>query len=276
MQLVRWDAQRREGLLEGRVEEGFRRTTGELGVVEKRSRRNSTGGRGRPFPDGEASSWGCNDRHPIARAARASSAARPTHGNRARKQQMETGESDGHHERRGEQGMREWQGSGATHVRDVQSCRMAEPKNYLLLFPALPAAFGVRLILPCPRANACESAIAAGKDWPMAAHSAVPSRFIETLSILPFDRGRPARGLDRWHAVSSLLACATVEGEIVCYIQTCIHASASLPFLCSCESHIMYIDSLLTAPERSGQQWRMEDVAAANHHLIMLRACMRP
>jgi hypothetical protein len=38
----------------------------------------------------------------------------------------------------------------------------------------------------------------------------------------------------------------------------------------------MYIDSLLTAPERSGQQWRMEDVAAANHHLIMLRACMRP
>jgi hypothetical protein len=150
VQLVRWDAQRREGLLEGRVGEEFGRTTGELGVVEKRSRRNSTGGRGWPFPDGEASSWGCNDRHPIARAGRASSAARPTHGNRARKQQMETRESDGHHERRGEQGMREWQGSGATHVRDVQSCRMAEPKNYLLLFPALPAAFGVRLILPCP------------------------------------------------------------------------------------------------------------------------------
>jgi hypothetical protein len=59
----------------------------------------------------------------------------------------------------------------------------------------------------------------------MAAHSAVPSRFIETLSILPFDRGTPARGLDRWHTVSSLLACATVEGEIVCYIQTCMHTS---------------------------------------------------
>jgi hypothetical protein len=38
-------------------------------VVEKRSRQNSSRGRGWPLPDGEASSWGCNDRHPIAPAA---------------------------------------------------------------------------------------------------------------------------------------------------------------------------------------------------------------
>ena len=38
-------------------------------MVEKRSRQKSSRGRGWPLPDGEASSWGCNDRHPIAPAA---------------------------------------------------------------------------------------------------------------------------------------------------------------------------------------------------------------
>lgn len=140
-QVVRWDAARREGLLEGR-EEGFGQTTGDWRWSKRGSRRNSTGGRGRPLPDGEASSWGCNDRHPIARAARASSAARPTHGNRAANGASLVRATrelwDGHHERRGEQGMRVWQGLGATHVRDVQSCPMAEPKTIYCYFQRLP------------------------------------------------------------------------------------------------------------------------------------------
>ena len=121
----------------------------------KRSKRNSTRGKGSPLPDGEASSWGSNDRHPIAPAAPQRRRGPRTEIEQWRLRLVRVG----HHEHRlrggREQGMRVWQGLGATHVPYVQSCPMAEPKAISGCSRSVWRASEARLILPWPAANGC-------------------------------------------------------------------------------------------------------------------------
>ena len=179
-QVVRWDAARREGLLEGR-EEGFGQTTGDWRWSKRGSRRNSTGGRERPLPDGEASSWGCNDRHPIAPAA-----PHQRRGPRTEIEQWRLVRSSSCGPAR----------TGITSVEGSRACacgrvwaprtsamanrvRWQNPKLFITISsasrsvwrqanPSVPVSQRAREALS--KCGLCVSAIAAGKDWPMAAH----------------------------------------------------------------------------------------------------------